>query len=160
MRFYSDMALSRCFIAVIAISALSHNPARACEKAEFTAAVSEANTAISQMNERNKSAFQQKLQTLKTRHSWSDADYVANATVYVKDERTADFDARGKALLAEAGALGGGDATQDRCAMLGKLKALLADLVRNTDAKWAHMHQKLDTALGAKPGFATANTLK
>lgn len=129
----------------------------ACEQAAFASTVSEASAALTSMNDENKKAFQGKLLALKTRHGWTDADYPAKATPFVKDETIAALDEGNKALLAKVPQLGGGadfalaaaDLPEKRCAMLTELRGLMAKVVENTKAKWTHMLAKLDTALEA-----------
>jgi hypothetical protein len=130
----------------------------ACEQAAFAAAVSEAGATLSAMNEENKKAFQGKLLALKAREGWTDADYPAKATPFVKDETIAALDEGNKALLAKVPQLGGATdfalagaagLPDKRCAMLGELRGLMAKVVENTRSKWAHMLAKLDTALEA-----------
>ena len=101
------------------------------------------------MNDQKRRGFMEKLQALKAQEKWSDADYAVNAKTYVQDEKIAAFDAKGKALLEKVQALGGGDSLTDdkRCAMLGDLKGLLADVVKNTREKWDYMFAKLSGAL-------------
>lgn len=127
-----------------------------CEQAAFSSAVSNASAALSTMNEENKKAFQAKLLALKTREGWTDGDYAAKATPFVKDATIAAFDEGNKALLEKVPQLGGtveataalplGDSGR-RCAMLEDLRGLMARVVENTRAKWVHMQGKLDSAL-------------
>ncbi len=127
-----------------------------CEQAAFAAVVSEAGATLASMNEENKRAFQAKLSALKTRESWADSDYAAKATPFVKDETTAALDEGNKTLLAKVPQLGGAPAGEPaegqglaakRCAMLDELRTLMARVVENTRAKWAHMIGKLDAVL-------------
>jgi hypothetical protein len=131
-----------------------------CEQAAFTATVSEASAKLSAMNEENKRIFQGKLLALKAREGWTDGEYAAKATPFVKDETIAAFDNGNNVLLAKVPQLGGGaefamagitDLPARRCAMLEDLRALMAELVTNTQAKWAHMLGKLEIALEASP---------
>lgn len=142
---------------------LASNVQASCDQTAFSGVVSEANAVLTGINDRNKKALHEKLQTLKARSGWGDADYAAKAATLVKDDRTAEMDSRNKALLGEVSKLGAGDEKPGhdaRCAMLERLKALLSEVVQNTDKKWRHMHQKADASLNsAGPGFATANTL-
>jgi hypothetical protein len=131
----------------------------ACEQTAFAATVSEASAALSATNDENKKAFQAKLLALKAREGWTDADYPAKATPFVKDETIAAFDEGNKVLLGKVPQLGGGadfalagaagDMPDKRCAMLTDLRGLMAKVVDNTKAKWAHMLAKLDAALEA-----------
>lgn len=130
-----------------------------CEQTAFAAAVSDASALLSKMNDENKKAFQFKLVALKTREGWTDGDYAAKATPFVKDQAIAAFDEGNKALLARVPQLGGTmeatataslpptDNSAKRCAMLEELRGLMARVVDNTRAKWAHMMGKLDQAL-------------
>lgn len=152
-------------IAAFAFVALTA-PAQAeekCGQAAFAAVVNEASAKLTAMNDENRKSFQGKLQSLKLRGNWSDADYVAKATPFVQDERIAAFDANGKALLAKVELLGQPGQvvvtasvatplgmldreTARRCAMLEDLQALMAQVVDNTGAKWQYMHDKIDAA--------------
>ncbi|MDX2264124.1 MAG: hypothetical protein NW215_04050 [Hyphomicrobiales bacterium] len=137
--------------------------AETCNKAAFEAVVAEANAAINREADGNKRALQEKLSLIKTQQGWSEADFLANAAPFVRDEATQQFDARNKALLGEVAALGGDAAAapEARCAMLDRLRALMANVVSNTAAKWRHMHMKADAALNPhRSHFATANSAK
>ena len=157
MRFFATIAASW---ALSAISLSAH--AEDCGRDAFAAVVGDANIQLSTLNEANKKSFQEKLQQLKVRSGWSDADYVTQATPYVQDERIAAFDSDNKALLARIPQLGGvaqstralasaavmpGNAADPRCAMLNELRSLMAKMVENTQAKWRHMVGKLENAL-------------
>lgn len=131
----------------------------ACEQSAFASAVSEAGAAINAMNDENRKTFHGKLLALKAREGWSDADYPAKATPFVKDDAIAALDDGSNALLAKVPQLGGGadfalagataSLPDKRCAMLDELRALMAKVVENNKAKWAHMLAKLDAALEA-----------
>lgn len=142
------------------ISAASTAESADCGREAFSAVVSQASAELNGMNEAQKLAFQQKLQMLKTRQGWTDADFVARATPFVKDDKIAAFDEGNKAMLARVPQLGGnapalaGAASlpggADRhCAMLDELRGLMSQLVENTRAKWSYMLAKVDSALEA-----------
>jgi hypothetical protein len=137
-----------------------------CGQAAFAAVVNEASAQLTAMNDENRKTFHAKLQTLKARENWADADYVSNAKTFVQDDRIAAFDANGKALLAKVENLGQPEQVAvtasiatplgaldreaaRRCAMLADLRALMTQVVDNTHAKWQYMHTKLDTAAEA-----------
>lgn len=135
-----------------------------CGQTAFAAVVNEASAQLTAMNDENRKTFHAKLQTLRGRENWGDADYVARATPFVQDERIAAFDANGKALLSKVELIGQPGQvtvtasiatplgmmmdreTARRCAMLADLRALMTQVVDNTRAKWHYMHSKLDTA--------------
>jgi hypothetical protein len=127
-----------------------------CGQAAFASLVSESGGELSAMNEQKRRSFMEKLQALKAQEKWSDADYATSARSYVQDEQIGAFDIKGKVLLTKVQALGGGDALTDekRCAMLGELKGLLGDVVKNTREKWDYMFAKLSGAL--KPAATAA----
>jgi len=145
--------------------------AQECGREAFAGVVSKANAELSAMNDANKRLFQEKLRLLKARAGWSDADFVALATPYVRDERIAAFDSENQGLLGRISQLGAPGqtvaslagvapsftaSTDNRCAMLDTLRQLIAGLVENTKAKWAYMTGKLDGALQAAAGTAAA----
>jgi hypothetical protein len=131
--------------------------AGACEQEAFAAVVSEASAALAAMNDGNRKTFQAKLAALKAREGWSDGEYAARATPFVRDASITALDDSNKLALNKVSQLGGANldtagvtgATlpSQRCAMLEELRTLMARVVENTRAKWAHMLGKLDAAL-------------
>lgn len=135
-----------------------------CDRAAFTAVVSEASAQLSAINAANKKSFDMKLRALKERQKWADGDFVAKATPFVKNEKIAAFDAANKALVAKvpqlgkgasssvnlASLAGGGAQTDKNCQMLSELRGLMAKVVENTRAKWAYMLGKIDAASNSK----------
>ena len=130
-----------------------------CDQAAFAAVVAEAGAALSAMNGENKKSFQDRLQLLRSRENWSDADYLAKATPFVKDGSIAAFDDGNKTLLAKVQALGAAPVAAGiaplpspdgrHCAMLDELRGLMAQVVENTRAKWGYMLGKVDAAMEA-----------
>ncbi len=131
-----------------------------CGQPAFAAVVADASAKLTAMNGENKKAFQEKLRVLRAREGWADADYLAKASPFVKDERIAAFDEGNKALLAKVEGLGAAPLTAGaavlpsradarRCALLGELRALMARVVENTRAKWGYMLGKVDAAMEA-----------
>jgi altronate dehydratase len=130
--------------------------AQGCEQADFASTVGGASAVLSAMNDENKKALQARLVALKAREGWSDDEYAARATPFVKDPTTAALDDGNKALLEKVPQLGGAaqaaasqaaDDAAKRCAMLHELRGLMARVVENTRVKWSHMLGKLDAAL-------------
>ncbi|MEJ2117507.1 MAG: hypothetical protein P8Y67_08275 [Alphaproteobacteria bacterium] len=137
-----------------------------CDRAAFVAVVSEASAQLSAINTANKKSFEMKLRALKARQNWTDRDFVAKATPFVKDKKIAAFDAFNKALLTKVSQLGkgasnnvslaslagGGDSqTNKKCQMLNKLRGIMANVVENTRTKWAYMLGKIDAANSSEP---------
>lgn len=165
--------LIRTGAAVLLIFSLTLVEAEAaeCERDAFAKVVSEAGAELTAMNDANKRDFQAKLKALRARKGWSDEDYPAKAAPLVRDERMAAYDAQTQALLAKvselgapaqtaalAGALpaiGGGEA--QRCDMLAKLRALMAEVVAANRAKWAYMLAKIDAELAGAPDAPAAS---
>jgi hypothetical protein len=157
------MRLSVTIVASLVVSAAPlcvH--AEDCGRDAFAAVVGKAGAELTSMNDANKKNFHEKLQLLKTRKGWADADYVAQATPFIQDERIAALDTDNAALLAKVPQLGSaaqttqalasmspsmGGAPDGRCAMLDELRGLMAKVVGNTQAKWSYMFGKIDSAL-------------
>jgi hypothetical protein len=129
-----------------------------CGRDAFAAVVSHAGAELTAMNTAQKAGLHEKLQLLKARQGWADADFVAKATPFVQDAKIAEFDQGNTTLLARvtqlgapaalAGAAASLPSAEDRsCAMLEELRALMGRVVENTRAKWAYMLGKADTAL-------------
>ena len=144
--------------------------AEECGREAFASVVERASAELSAMNEANKKRFHEKLQMLKLRAGWSDADFVAQATPFIRDERIGAFDTQNKLLLAKVPELGSAERTvaslasaspaigasaDGRCGMMNELRGLMASLVENSRAKWAYMFGKVDAAL-EKSGEAKA----
>jgi hypothetical protein len=136
--------------------AMDDNPG--CDKAAFETVVATASATLTQINDQNKRAFLEKLQLLKAREGWVEADYVAKATPFVKDERIAAFDAKNQALLDQVSRLGGEEPPDEerRCAMLRQLKAIMTEVVVITGEKWTYMLGKVDAALSVAVTAKTA----
>lgn len=156
----SEIASPPCRLAfVIALFACQNVEVRAesCDQPAFAKVVAEANANLTGLNEQNKNVFQEKLQALRTREGWSEADFPAKAMPFVKDETIAAFDAKSEALLAQISQLGGDGNTaseEKRCGMLESLKGIMGQLVETTSQKWRHMFDKLDGALNASAAAA------
>jgi hypothetical protein len=128
-----------------------------CGRDAFSAVVSQASADLAAMNISQKANLQEKLQLLKARQGWAEADFIAKATTFVQDARIAEFDQGSTSLLARVPQLGAptlaGAASptamgDDRnCAMLQELRSLIGQVVENTRNKWAYMLGKIDAAL-------------
>ncbi|MGO9486984.1 MAG: hypothetical protein ACLPX9_20835 [Rhodomicrobium sp.] len=119
-----------------------------CDPAAFREAVASASATITLLHEKNGKAFQENLQKLRALNNWQEAEYLANAAPFVKDETTASLDAANQALLTKVQSLDAATANTEpgRCAMLNELKSTMEKVVANTTAKWEHMLDKLNRA--------------
>ena len=119
-----------------------------CDPAAFREAVASASATITQLHEKNGKAFQESLQRLRAVNNWQEAEYLANAAPFVKDETTASLDAANQTLLTKVQSLDAASASTEtgRCAMLTELKGTMEKVVANTTAKWDHMLDKLNRA--------------
>ncbi len=129
-----------------------------CDPAAFRDVVANAGASITSMHEKNNKPFQRLLQNLRNMNNWGEAEYVAKAMPFVRDETTNSLDAANHGLLAKVQSLEAANAGTEsgRCAMLGELKGSMDQLVANTAAKWGHMLEKAERA-SAQPvqaGFA------
>ncbi|NJM34616.1 MAG: hypothetical protein HC850_07775 [Rhodomicrobium sp.] len=130
-----------------------------CSREAFSQVVGETSAALTAMNESQKQGFQAKLSALKQRKGWTDADYVAKAASYVRDDRIAALDVKIQSLLAKIPELGASapalagatppakDMAPAHCDMLAKLRGVMAEVIENNRAKWVYMTEKLDGAL-------------
>lgn len=135
-------------ILVLAAASPAYSQQTQCDAAAFRQAVASASASITKLHEQNGKLFQEQLQKLRALNKWSDADYVAKATPYVKDETTASLDAANQALLTKVQSVEAANAGTDagRCAMLGEVKLAMDKVVANTAAKWQHMLTKIAQA--------------
>src|SRR5208282_1520102 len=94
-----------------------------CDPAAFREAIAAASATITLLHEKNGKIFQENLQKLRALNNWQEAEYVANATPFVRDETTATLDAENQALLAKVQSLdaAGADTEPGRCAMLNEV---------------------------------------
>jgi hypothetical protein len=132
-------------LAILILAAVSPAAfAQQCDPAAFREAVASASAAISGLQEKNAAVFQENLQKLRVRNNWQEAEFLANATPFVKDETTASLDAANQALLNKVHSLDAANASTEsgRCTMLGELKSAMEKVVANTAAKWEHMLDK------------------
>jgi hypothetical protein len=157
------MALKAGFVALtVTFSVHTSGQAQDCSREALAGIVNEASAQLTTINDTAKTRFQEKLQALKAKSGWSDAEFVAHATPFIKDDRIATFDAENKALLARVPEIGAGtsvaslagvtpdlnDGRSGRCRMADELRQLMSAVVENSRAKWAYMQDRLDAALG------------
>lgn len=122
---------------------------QACGKPEFEAVVETAAAILRDLNARNKPGFQDKLRALKDKRGWSTEQFMAEAAVYVQDDRITALDSKSSDLLARLNTMGeaGAAAKTPDCKLLGELRATMKALVDTQTEKWSHMFTKLDKAL-------------
>ena len=122
----------------------------ACGKAEFENVVQTVAVSLRDLNAKNRPAFQDKLRTLREKMGWSTDQFLAEAAVYVQDERIEEMDNRSSDLLAKLTSMGeaGANATGTDCKLLESLTATMKALVDTQTAKWAYMFGKIDKTLG------------
>ncbi len=135
----------------VASTPFAYGQSSPCDAGAFREAVAKASASINEMHEKNSKAFQEKLQSVRVSNGWSEAEFVAKATPFVKDETTASLDADNQAILAKVQSLGanGSGSESERCSMLADLKSLMDKVVANTGSKWQHMMEKISTASGS-----------
>ncbi len=119
-----------------------------CDSAAFREAIAAASASITQLHAKNGTIFQENLQRLRALNNWQEAEYVANATPFVRDETIAALDAANQALFAKVQSLdaAGANTEAGRCAMLNQVKLAMQKVVANTASKWEHMLDKLARA--------------
>jgi hypothetical protein len=137
-----------CLLALLAMP----GAAGACTPEDFAKAVTGAGDALRKLNAENAPRLQAKMQRLKTKMGWPDADYEAKAYEALHDERLASFDAGANTLLARIDTLGTIDAAAaPDCARLPELEASSIELQATVKAKSAYLLSKLDQMLGEAP---------
>lgn len=160
------MGLKAGFAALIVLfSAHTSVQAQDCGRDALAGIVNEASAQLTAINDTAKARFQEKLQSLKAKSGWSDAEFVARATPFIRDDRIAAFDAESKALLARVPEVGAGTSVafasatpglklgDGRCRMAEELRQLMSAVVENSRSKWAYMHGRLDAAVtDVQPG--------
>jgi hypothetical protein len=121
---------------------------QSCDASAFREAVANASASITKLHEANGKLFQESLAKLRAMSGWTEADYVAKATPFVKDEMTVELDTANQALLAKVQSLEAGNAGTEtgRCAMLAEVKLVMEKVVANAEAKWQHMLSKVAQA--------------
>jgi hypothetical protein len=132
----------------LAVSPAAFAQQEPCGPAAFREAVATAGATISGLHEKNAAIFQENLRKLRVANNWQEAEYLANAAPFVKDDTIASLDSANQTLLTEVRSLDASNATSDsgRCAMLAELKLAMQKVVANTAAKWDHMQDKLGRA--------------
>lgn len=152
------LLVSAIALLLVLATALSASAAD-CGREAFAGVVAQASAELAALNTAQKAGWHEKLQLLKARQGWTDADFVAKATPFVQDAKITEFDQGNKSLLARVPQLGAPaafagavaslpDAGDRNCAMLQELRALMAEVIENTRAKWGYMLSKVDLALG------------
>ena len=136
-------------ITASSIQAADEKSPSSCTREEFEAVVDEAGAALRQLNKENKPKFQNQLRQLKEKRGWSHEQFLKEAAPYVRDEQTVSYDRTSSDLLNEISTMGeeGAQANAADCALLVKLRARMAVLVKTQKEKWSYMFNKLDQAL-------------
>lgn len=121
----------------------------ACERADFERVVEQAATALKDLNQANKPAFQAKLGELKAKRGWTHDQFITEAAPLVQDPTIADYDSRSAALLEklEAGGEKGASARSPDCALLTELTATLGTLLEVQKAKWTYMMGRIEAEM-------------
>ena len=123
--------------------------ALACEKADFEAVVTEAATALRDLNQKNKPPFQARLKDLKERRGWSHDQFLKEAAPLVQDARIAEFDERSATFLEKIETMGaeGAGTAKPQCAALGEVRGVMQALVEVQKDKWSYMFGKIELEL-------------
>lgn len=137
--------------ALIAVAAAAEAVAQrqTCQRADFEAVVDEAASALRDLNQTNRPAFQDKLRLLREKKGWSHDQFLKEAAPYVQDDRISAFDVRSNELIARITAMGqeGSTAKAPDCAMLGELHGHMKSLIDVQRDKWSYMFGKIDGEL-------------
>jgi hypothetical protein len=117
-----------------------------CKREDFEAVVEATATSLRDLNSRNRPEFQEKLRELKAKRKWTQNEFIEQAAPFVKDDKTAVYDAETDELLAAISSMGqeGARAETPDCARLVELRARMNLLVDTQTAKWTYMFQKLN----------------
>ena len=123
--------------------------ALACEKTDFEAVVTEAATALRDLNQKNKPPFQARLKDLKERRGWSYDQFLKEAAPLVQDAKIAEFDERSAAFLEKIQSMGaeGASAGQPQCSALSEVRGVMQALVEVQKDKWFYMFGKIEQEL-------------
>lgn len=123
-----------------------------CSPDAFATVVDSAGSTLRAMNAERGPHFQAMLRVLKSRRGWDDEAFIANARIYVEDDKITAYDETAAQLLAKINSLGGegaGDvnAAEPDCELLAELEGHLEQLVQTIDAKWVYMFARVEAAL-------------
>ena len=123
--------------------------AESCGRDVFSDVFNKASSELVRMNSKRASGVKLKLKELKALASWSDQEFLVNASPLVKNEQILEFDSQSKALLASAADFGGSGTTLSRgeCGKVDELRALLSLLIENTREKWSFMEKGISVAI-------------
>jgi hypothetical protein len=141
---------SVCAVALItmACAPASAQSSAQCTRAAFEAVVASAADALRAITQKNSPDFQAKLRALKEKRGWSHDQFLAEGTIFVRDEKILSFDEKSGDLLARINDAGGNASeTQDNCGHLVELKAHMAALVDLQTAKWTYMFANINAEL-------------
>ncbi len=144
--------------AVFALSAPARAQPASCTPEDFAAAVDRSGEALRAFNTQALPKLQDKLQQLKEKRGWTDPGDEAKGLARIRDEHTAELDAKAEDLIVKIDALGlpPTDRPLD-CAKLTELDATGLELLATMKAKSAYTLAKLDSAIsGTEPPKAAA----
>ncbi len=136
-------------LAWLSMAATCAHAQAACAKADFEAVVDEAAGVLRDLNLKNKPDFQDRLRLLKDKRGWTHEVFLKEAAPFVRDDQIAALDKASEDLLAKISSMGqeGAEAKSLDCALLGKLRGFMGELVGAQTAKWTYMFGKIDKEL-------------
>lgn len=120
-----------------------------CARADFEAVVDDAGEALRQLTQKNSPQFQAKLRALKEKRGWSNEQFMAEGTRFVRDDKIAALEDKSSNLLAKINDAGGeaGNAQAVDCKRLDALRSDLAALVAIQQEKWTYMFTNIEVEL-------------
>ncbi|MEW5962490.1 MAG: DUF1134 domain-containing protein [Pseudomonadota bacterium] len=128
-----------------------------CTIDDFAKAVDEAGVKLRAFNQANAAKLRSKMQRLKEKRGWQDADYESRAMEAVHDVRVAEMTQRADELLSAIDTLGQPPAgAPPDCRKLAELKKATGDLLELLQTKSTYLLAKLDGELGQAPPAAKA----
>lgn len=139
-------------LAAIAALVLLHGAAQAdCKAEDFAAAVDKSGAALRAFNAEALPKLQQKLQQLKSKKGWDNADYEEKALASLRDDRTMKLDADAEDLIIKIDQLGRPpEKGPVDCSKLTELEAAGLELLAVMKAKSSYTLAKLDAAIDGK----------
>ncbi len=123
--------------------------AQPCTQSAFSAVTHRTGSVLGELNEKQADLFRARLEMLRASNGWSEREMLVYAGPMMQDEAVLAIDAQNQRLVSELTSLShdGAQGRDQRCKMLERVEAIMAQLIANTRKRWRLLLAGIDTAL-------------
>ena len=138
------------FLALTSSTSANAQSSSTCGPDAFARLIDETGNYLRDVSADAEPGLHRKFQALARARGWPGEEAEDRGYQLIQDQTTADYDARARKLLTELDRLGAVDADRATCANLERLETVTRELRLVTQAKLAHVKNRLNAALASK----------